>query len=371
MKTFVRHAVTLLAITVACQAGLALAEDYYWVSSGDQATTPAGTEKAAPAQGHSTCDPCAPVASGCEQSCGSCDSCCCRLGCEEECERVGIVGFAGLDAFKGVADSDYQSNFGAVTGLNMGSQLSVLGDYGLGWQTGLSYGVYDLDGRTAENDPARSQTQLFVTTGFFHKAKCDQRLSFGLVYDWMFNDQWGVNGNSPTLGQWRGQVEYAVSGCNAFGFWGTARDLGSRQTVVEMNERGIVTDRAISQANLFWHHKFCSGADSYLWVGVPDHGRLDTTEGGSLIDWTFGASVQVPLTCKLALYANGAYFHPSAAAGDTAAIESGWNVGMGIVWHFGGGARSCAINGKCADPYMPVANNSNFLVDEHAVFAGD
>jgi len=36
---------------------------------------------------------------------------------------------------------------------------------------------------------------------------------------------------------------------------------------------------------------------------------------------------------------------------------------MGIVWYFGGNARSNAINGKCNLPYLPVANNSTFLTD--------
>jgi hypothetical protein len=76
--------------------------------------------------------------------------------------------------------------------------------------------------------------------------------------------------------------------------------------------------------------------------------------------------VQVPLSQRLALYGNGAYFHPSASAGAGGAMESGYNVGMGIVWYFGGNARSHAINGHCADPYMPVANNSNFLVEQNA-----
>jgi hypothetical protein len=365
MKTFVRLAVTLIAITVACQAGLVLAEDYYWVSGSDQTITSAGVEKEkAPMPGQSACEPCAPAACGCEQSCGACDSCCCHLGCEEGCNRVGIVGFAGLDSFKGIADGSFQSNFGAVTGLNVGTSLPGLDQYGIGWQTGLSLGLYDFDGRTSVvNDAARSQQQIFVTTGFFHKAKCDQRVSFGLVYDWMVNDQWGEYGAHPTLGQWRGQVEYALSGCNAVGFWGCARDLSASQGVVVGQRNAIVTNRAITQANLFWHHKFCcSGADSYLWLGVPDHGRLDGD--GSLIDWTIGASVQVPLTCWLALYANGAYFHPSASAGAGAAVESGYDVGMGVVWYFGGGARSCAINGRCSDAYMPVANNSNFLVEQ-------
>jgi len=102
-----------------------------------------------------------------------------------------------------------------------------------------------------------------------------------------------------------------------------------------------------------------------VWVGVPDHGRLDTVEGGSLTDWTIGASVQVPLSNRLALYANGAYFHPSAAAGATGAVEAGYDVGMGIVWYFGGNACNHAINGRCSDAYMPVANNSTFMVDQY------
>jgi hypothetical protein len=220
-------------------------------------------------------------------------------------------------------------------------------------------------------DPARSQEQVFVTTGFFHKAKCGQRVSFGLVYDWMFNREWGEFGNHPTLGQWRGQIEYAVSGCNAIGFWGCARDLGSVQTVsimpmMMMSDHIIVTDRAISQANLFWRHKFCCGGDSYLWFGIPDHGRINGD--GSLLDWTVGVGLQAPLTERLAMYANAAYFHPSAAAGLDATVDGGWNIGMGLVWYIGGGARSHAINGKCATPYMPVANNSNFLVDQNAEY---
>ena len=56
--------------------------------------------------------------------------------------------------------------------------------------------------------------------------------------------------------------------------------------------------------------------------------------------------------------------HPSATAGLAAQTEEGWNIGAGVVWYFGGNARSRAINGHCGLPYMPVANNSTFLVDQ-------
>ena len=64
-------------------------------------------------------------------------------------------------------------NFGAVTTLNVGVPIPGLHDYGLGWQTGIGYGVYDFDGRITGTDTARSQQQTFVTTGFFRKANCD------------------------------------------------------------------------------------------------------------------------------------------------------------------------------------------------------
>ena len=124
----------------------------------------------------------------------------------------------------------------------------------------------------------------------------------------------------------------------------------------------VIDDRALSQVNLFWHHKFCSGADSWLWFGLPDHGRYDGDK--SFADWMIGFNVQVPLSDRLALYANASYLHPSAAAGADAAVEQGYDVSMGIMWYFGGHARSNAINGKCWLPYLPVANNSTFLVEQ-------
>ena len=56
--------------------------------------------------------------------------------------------------------------------------------------------------------------------------------------------------------------------------------------------------------------------------------------------------------------------HPSASASPDANIEAGWDVSFGVAWYFGGNARSCALNGKCWVPYMPVANNTNFLVEQ-------
>jgi hypothetical protein len=355
MKAFIK-AVTLIGVIAAYQVGFALAEEVRWISGGDQSTTLVGEEKVTTTE-QAPCTTCG----GCQESCG----CPCDPGCEA-CPRWGIIGFAGLDSFKGISDGSSESNFGAVTGLNAAIPITGPDSYGLSWQLGMSYGVYDFDGWGNEFNVRRrsAQQQTFLTTGFFHKANSDQRLSYGIVYDWMFNDNWGEYvGNDPTLGQWRGQVEYATSCCNAFGIWGTVRDRNSRQVL----DQFPVTNRPISQVNFFWHHKFCTGADSYLWVGVPQNDRLRgvfNNGGHSLGNWMVGANVQAPLSESLALYANGSYFHPSAAAGAIAAMESGYDVSIGVLWYFGRNAISHSLNGKCGLPYMPVGNNSNFLVDQ-------
>lgn len=357
MKTVMRPVVILIAITVMCQAGIVQANNFNWLGGGDQA-----------ASQQTPCDSCCPAACS-EEACGGgcgCDPVCCNsLGCDG-CENgLGIVGFAGLDAFKGISDGSYESNFGAVTGLNSGTPLLGLSEYGIGWQTGISYGVYDFDGWGDPGDErVGAQQQVFVTTGVFRKAPPGRRLSFGLVYDWMFNKNWGVFAVSPTVGQWRGQIEYALSGCNSVGVWGCVNDLYSVQNSPLYGTR--IRNAGVTQANMFWHHKFNRGADSWLWVGIPE--RTSLTGVGSLGDWMVGANVQVPLSDRLALYANGSYLHPTASAGIDAAMSSGFDVSMGVCWYFGRRAISHAINGDCWMPYMPMANNSNFLVDQGHAF---
>ena len=320
------------------------ADDYYnWASSNDQSATAVANEKVTtPAQSSCT---------NCEQLC---NTNCCESG-------LAIVGFAGFDAFKGVSDFNYNDNFGVVTGLNASVPLFGLSEYGFGWQLGMSYGIYDFDGRDTYNT-ASSQEQTFITTGFFRKARCDEHLSFGLVYDWMVNTDWGVFANDPTLGQWRGQVEWATSDCNAYGVRGAVRDNTSRERV--LSNTFLVSNRAVSHAEGFWRHEFeCTKAESFLWAGLTQNDRL--SGDGSLSDWLIGASVEVPLSDRISLYANAQYVHPTAAAGPDASIDSCYDIGMGITVYFGGCCCNCNHSTHCANgPYLPVANNSTFLVDQ-------
>lgn len=345
----------------------AFGADYiHFASDGDEngATAPDST---ATEQAGGGCNSCAPQACGdpCGNLCGGGNGCGGRnCGCPDcdECPRIGVVGLMGLDTFRGVSDGDLQSNLGLVTGANLGIPVPVLNEMGLGWQLGATYGIYDWDGRALRNT-SDTQQQTFVTTGIFRKGFDGRRLSFGLVYDWMINNNWGEFATGSVLGQWRGQVEYALSNCNAVGIMGTLWDRQHSQQVALDDSLIIVGARPVNQLQFFWHHKFCKGADGRLWLGFfPNHERLNGD--GSLYDTSIGGDITLPLSKKLALYANFQYVHPSASAGPDAAFDNSYNLGVGLVFYPGGNARSRNINGGCWMPYMPVANNSTFLVDQ-------
>ncbi len=232
-----------------------------------------------------------PICTQCDD--GSCDVCQAVSG---DGPRLGFTAFSGTDAFRGPPEGPYTGNFGVVNGLN--AAAPIVDKWGLGWQLGASYGVYDFAGRpTPATRQNGAQQQIFVTTGFFRRASEGQRLSFGLVHDWMVNNNYGQYALSPTLSQWRGQLEWSLSGRNSLGVWGAVHD----RTYIGDRPDNHNQFRGISQINLFWHHKYQMGADGWLYVGVPASKRL---AGSGLVGAAIiGGAVQVPLTERLGLYA--------------------------------------------------------------------
>ncbi|HWB12785.1 MAG TPA: DUF6666 family protein [Pirellulales bacterium] len=297
------------------------------------------------------------VCTQCEDaSCDACRGACVDApGCQD-CPRFGFEAFQGFDSFRGPPEGIGPSNFGEVTGAN--AAMPVYEPWGIGWQLGASYGIYDFSGRPPPaTQLAGAQQQIFVTTGFFRRARNGQRMSFGLVHDWMINNNYSQFALSPTLGQWRGQLEWAMSDRNSLGLWATVRDksyFGARPDNTNQFQ-------AISQINAFWHHKYAFGGDTWLRIGMP----LSKTFVGNRLAGSaiIGATAQLPLNEQLALYANAMYMAPNTAAGPIGASRDTYNISMGFAWYPGRNARTPNVNGGCWLPYMPLGNNGNFLVD--------
>jgi hypothetical protein len=371
MKTILLHAATVATIIALGQATLYGAEEGPWTSVTDQAP-PAPSESSrlqSPPSPFQEEDSVATINPGQHQMCyedsSNADSCfggCCDGGaptCEQH-PRLGVVGLLGFDSFHGFSDGDYQSKFGAVTGVNAGGPLPGLAQYGVGWQVGSTFGIYDWDGRASGFHDSSSMQQVFMTAGLFRKP-AEGRLSLGVVYDWMLANDWGTFAVAPTLGQWRAQAEYAFSDRNSVGVFGTIHERSHSQRA--FGTAVTIENSTVDQIDLFWHHKYCCGADSWLWVGVPDHTKLEAH--GSLGEFILGGNVQIPLSAQIALYGNMQYMRPTASAGDDASRLQTYDIGVGIIWYPGRNAHTATVNGRCWTPYMPVANNASFLVDQN------
>jgi hypothetical protein len=270
------------------------------------------------------------------------------------------VALLGYEAFRGHPDGGW-GNYGLHTGFNFGTRLGWLSDWtGIGAQIGGTVGIYDWSGtdyRSQNQDHA--ETQGFITFGLFRKANHNSRWNAAIVQDWMLNHTFSVFGEDPTLYQWRAQLGYAISPWSEYGVWGTWRGQGDTRVA---GWAGPVTWRPIHQLNLYWHHKWePGGADTWIWLGVPERDRL--AGDGSLGDYIAGALAQIPLNDHVGAYSLVTYMHPSAAPGPAAAREEAWSFVVGLSFYPAHNARTRTIAGQCWTPHLPVATNGYFLVD--------
>lgn len=383
-----RKTVAILSLAALATVGAVRAEEVrlttYWTEAAEAALTNACGDPccdgaaACGVAGRNAADACGDhcgnaCCGGCTEACEDhpcgCETCCDCGACAlpaicENCPRLNLIGFAGFDTFRGIPDGTRRDNFGVVSGVNGGMALPGLSRYGVGGQLGLSYGAYDLQGRNFADQRSSAQEQVFVTGGLFRRADAGVPLNLGVVYDAMINDNFGSFASEPYLGQWRGMIGWCLGARNEIGWWGAFHDRRDTQNI----PGGPGTFRTVGQNNMFWHHNFLNGADSWLWIGIPERARLKletdpAVPAGSLYEWNLGGLVNVPLTYRTAVYGNFAYFCPSSSAGDAGPIEEAWQLGFGLTFTPWASSRNGTVAGRCWSPLMPVANNGTMAVD--------
>ncbi len=272
----------------------------------------------------------------------------------EECSSTRIGGDVALsyDFFRSLPDGSWNGNTGALTSLNFAVGLPKE-EYGLGVQVGGSYGLYDWSGRgsMATGNSKALQQQGFVTAGLFRMTpECDG-VNAGLVYDMMFNKRLGVFGVNPFIAQLRGQLGYLIQGGNEIGVWASYDTQTSHRTSGAIP----LTFRAISQVNLFWCHYFKNEAKLSLWAGTPYRRGLMFTDGRAG-RYIIGMNFKAPLTRSLSIVGHGVYMAGRSSPVSKQFRNYAANICFGIDYSFGGtkaGQR----------PYLPLADNSNFMVD--------
>lgn len=283
-----------------------------------------------------------------DECCYSNDDCCFSF------PLVGEVGIA-YDHFRGPSEGSWNGNDGGVIGANFG--LGVWN--GLGVQFGGSYGVYDWQGRgpLGGDNSGSVQQQGFLTGGAFYRTPCASGLVGGVVVDWMFNKNFGVFGLSPSIGQARFQAGYLFCCSDEVGVWGTANIDTAHDSAFHIP----VSFRAVSQVSLYYRHFFDNCAEAMVWAGVPYRKSL-MFSGKRAGKFLVGASFRAPLTSCLSVEGHGVYMAPHGNQYSRRFQNDGVNVSIGLSWAFGAGSCDCCELWQ-ARPFMPIANNSNFLVD--------
>jgi hypothetical protein len=280
-----------------------------------------------------------------------------------DCRTNGMTIFHNYSSWRGISEGTGSNNNGFSYGFNYGTKLGAFSDLtGIGAQIGGSYGLYDLNGRSSGFRDKEIQQQSFLTVGFFRPADKTTNFSFGVVWDGMFNTNFGQYAVSPFLAQVRAQIAYALNEQHEIGFWAAVR---STNATAEAGGQALAY-RAVDQYTLFYHHRFLYGGDGVTWFGIPDHSKLGGT--GSLGQYTFGGTLTAPLSPRFGAFTSMQYMAPSSRTGAAAAVEEAFYITLGIAFYPYANSRYKNVAGDCWMPYMPVATDGTFLVDTNHTF---
>lgn len=250
------------------------------------------------------------------------------------------------DYFRGIPDGSWNGNSGAFIAANSGFCLCD----GMAIQAGASYGLYNWDGRqnVVFRNPKALEQQAFITLGVSGEL---EDFNAGIAFDSMLAKHFSIYDKSLAISQFRFQGGYQFCS-EEVGIWGTAHLDRSHKHALGVP----VSYRAINQLNVFWSHFFSECSMATLWLGAPysDSLRFHHKTAGVL---TAGFSLRAALTDCLFVDAHGSYMRARRESGAEQSRNYGANICVGLTWHFGDG---CTPYGAS---YMPLANNSNFLVD--------
>ncbi|MDA1014682.1 MAG: hypothetical protein O3A00_09555 [Planctomycetota bacterium] len=279
----------------------------------------------------------------------TCDECRCGSNCRTSWyENLSV--FIGLEGSKQPQEFGVNAHFGGRTSVNWGIPLF----HGLGLQVGTAITYTDNAVQVFERvGEVSGRSQNYTTVGLFQRT--DFGLTWGAAYDFLFQDYY----SEVHLGQWRMKIGQEL---------GQDDEFGLKFALPQRNDNaGVfiypVTLKPIAQGSAYWRHSWESGTQTILWLGMAEgFGQRNLAFEALFGDsraraaderFLFGAEIHAPLNDHFAIFGQANFILPA----DTGTVDAF----LGIVYHFGGGARRAKQ--RQFAPAFEVANSTSFSVD--------
>ena len=258
-----------------------------------------------------------------------------------------FLSFLGVDGSKQPQDFGANANFGVAGALSYSGPL--VPEYGIGFQigtraifTGNAVQVFELLGEP------KDRFQNFNTVGVFQRL--DNGISIGAAYDFLTQESF----DNFTLSQWRVRASFDITPKDELG---VTLNFSDRSDVGLFNTMPVELE-PIEQLHIYLSHRWQSGAETSIWVGVADGHSEENVLTGTLPPKTnqilFGSELHVPLTRWLALYGETNVVMPA----DTGAIDAY----LGVQFAPQGVTRSRSRKNRFR-ALLPVASNPSFTTD--------
>ncbi len=253
--------------------------------------------------------------------------------------------FGGVAGFKGDLDAGQNGNFGFHEGVNWSGPLShhciVSGQAGFRAVQSNTSGYSDVD--------RQSRNQYFVTGGVFLR---DLSFPFqgGAVVDWVYDDYYGGIDSV----QIRMELSARTFSGLEYGFQGGVGVSNDGSDYLNLREnflRNTVDWNYVVEAKdyytLFLRKRFSQ-------TGLVE-ARLGATNRGDVV---LGGNAEVAMNDKVLLFGKFSTLIPKQGRAWQGYRQESWEVSMGLVFHFRGGACS-----KAENPCRPMFDVVSRLVN--------
>ena len=253
--------------------------------------------------------------------------------------------FGGIQGFKNQFNRGQSGSFGFNEGANFGTfGRGLILPPSFGAQIGFRAIQANLSGAEFTT---HQRNQFFVTTGLYRRADCG--LQGGVAFDYL-NDDW--YSFDLGLGQIRGELSWATTPRNDFGFWFAS----------STNEEGNVSQ--LLNGNVFETWQTVNQYAFFYRTGEMAGGRGEARVYGGWTgqsDGIIGADSRIALINGWSLESEFAFLIPREETGIARGHEhESWNVGINLVWY--PGSLKCGSCRRYHRPLFDVADNGSMII---------